>query len=473
MSMAKKSQKVIVIGLDCASPQVLFDWYADELPNIAEMRRQGTWGSLVSTVPPITVPAWAAMTTSKHAGDLGVYGFRSRPAGSAYDTMDIAHAGLVTEKRVWDYLGDAGKKVGMLGVPQTYPVRPVNGMMVSSFLTPGTDVEFTYPHELREEILAAAAPNDYIFDFANRSNEPPEKVLEMINTMTDQRQRIFKEWVQNKEWDFLMMVEMGVDRIHHYLWQYMDPEHKDYTPNNPYKEQIVAYYKKIDTWIGEVRALAPEDTIFYVVSDHGAKRMEGMFVLNEWLIENGYLTLRRPLAEVVAAGLPVSIQEADVDWSKTKAWAWGGFYGRLFINVEGREPQGIVPLHRLDATIEEIRTKLAAVPGPNGETLEHRLVRPEELYDNCTGDTPDLMIFWGDLFWKIAGTLGYGSLYIDQDDRGLDFGVHDWKGVFIKYNPLQPGRGEQQNLDILDVTPSILNDVGLEQPSGLRGKIIE
>lgn len=459
-------QKVIVIGLDCATPQLLFDEYKNDLPNISRMAENGTWGELKSTVPPITVPAWAAMTTSKHAGDLGVYGFRARTPGAPYDDMQIAHAGLVKEKRVWDYLGDTGKKVGMLGVPQTFPVRPVNGMLVSSFLTPGTDVDFTHPKELKQEILDACAPDDYIFDFANRTQAPPDEVLEQIYKMTNQRQKIFKDWVQNKEWDFLMMVEMGVDRIHHYLWQYMDPTHKDHVDGNPYEQKIRDYYKHIDTWIGEIEKVAPEGTIFYVVSDHGAKRMEGMFVINEWLIDNGYLTLKSMPEK------PMTIQQCDVDWSKTKAWAWGGFYSRLFINVEGREPEGIVPAGEVDALLDEIRDKLMQVKGPDGQDLEHKIVYPKELYPDATGDVPDMMVFWGDLYWKVAGTLGYGTYYIDQDDRGLDYGVHDWNGVFVKYNPARAGEGKRNDLDILDVTPSILTDFGQDVPSDLRGKVI-
>ncbi len=461
-----EKQKVIVIGLDCATPQLVFDTYAEDLPNISGMMKKGTWGPLKSTVPPITVPAWASMTTSKHAGDLGVYGFRSRTPGADYDEMNIAHAGLIREKRVWDYLGDAGKKVGMLGVPQTFPVKPVNGMMVSSFLTPGTDLDFTYPAALKKEILDACGEDDYMFDFANRTQAGPDEVLEKIYTMTNQRQKIFKQWVREKEWDFLMTVEMGVDRIHHYMWQYMDPKHKYYEPRNPYEEKIKEYYHHIDRWIGELQDLAPEGTIFYVVSDHGAKRMEGMFVINEWLIDNGYLVLKNMPES------PTSIQKCDVDWKNTKAWAWGGFYSRLFVNVEGREPQGTVPQDQLDECIEELRETLMQVKGPEGQKLEHQIYRPEELYPEGTGDAPDLMIFWGDLFWKVAGTLGYGSHYIDQDDRGLDYGVHDWSGIFVKYDPLKNGEGKREDIDILDVTPSILTDFGQNVPVDMRGKVI-
>ncbi len=462
-------QKVIVIGLDCATPQLLFDRYRKDLPNISAMMEQGTWGKMRSTTPPITVPAWAAMTTSQDAGSLGVYGFRSRKAGGGYQDMQISHGAMIHHKRVWDYIGDHGGQVGLLGIPQTFPLRPVKGVAVSCFLTPGTDVDFTYPTELKKEILDMVAPDDYIFDFANRSNEPPEKVLEVIYTMTRQRQKIFKHWVQHKPWDFLMMVEMGVDRIHHYLWHYMDPEHKLYTPGNPFEQKILEYYKEIDRFIGEVRDMAPKGTIFYIVSDHGAKRMEGMFVINEWLMQHGYLTLRQ------FPSSPTSIEQCDVDWSKTKAWAWGGFYSRLFLNIKGREPQGIVEPSDADALLDEIRGKLMTVPGPAGEKLKHEIYKPQELYDNPTGDVPDMLIFWGDLFWKCAGTVGYHSLYIDKDDRGLDFGVHDWYGVYIKWNPAARGSGERagsEAIDIRDVTPTILSDYGIPPAPDMQGKVI-
>ncbi|MBU0496833.1 MAG: alkaline phosphatase family protein [Candidatus Thermoplasmatota archaeon] len=460
-------EKVIIIGLDCGTPQLIFDWYRDDLPNISKMMDRGTWGPLKSIIPPITVPAWTSMMSSKNAGDLGIYGFRSRKPGADYNDMDIAHAGLIKEKRAWDFLGEAGKKVGLLGVPHTYPPSPVNGMLVTSFLTPDTSVDFTYPLELKKEIQEMVAPDDYIFDFANRSKESPEKVLEQIYKMTDQRQKIMKHWVQNKEWDFLMMVEMGVDRIHHYLWQYIDPEHKDYTAGNPYEDMIKEYYQHIDTFIGELQELAPKNTTFYIVSDHGAKRMEGMFVINEWLIDNGYLKLNKMPDE------PTSIQKCDVDWENTKAWGWGGFYGRLFLNIAGREPLGVVKPEDADALLSEIRDKLTAVKGPQGQQIEHQIYKPKELFPDGIGDAPDLMIFWGDLYWKIAGTIGWNSLYIDQDDRGLDFGVHDWSGVFVKYNPSVRGQGKRDDLHILDVAPSVLHDFQVDIPEDFRGKVIE
>ena len=95
-----------------------------------------------------------------------------------------------------------------------------------------------------------------------------------------------------KPWDLFMFVEIGVDRIHHAFWKYMDPDHHLYEPGNPYENTILDYYKHLDRKIGELLSSAGEDTVVLVVSDHGAKRMKGAFCVNEWLIEQGDLVVK-------------------------------------------------------------------------------------------------------------------------------------------------------------------------------------
>lgn len=464
--MKDQTQKVIVFGLDCATPQLVFDRYREDLPFISSLMEKGIWGPLRSTTPAITVPAWMSMLSSRDPGDIGVYGFRSRKAGSAYDSIDIATSkNMAHVKKVWDYLGDHGYRSALLGVPGTYPPSAVNGKMVTCFLTPDTSVDFTYPKELKENVLHLCG-DDYIFDVANRTKTPPDEVLRKIYVMTQQRIAILRDWIARDDWDFLMCVEMGVDRIHHYLWQYMDPTHKEYVQGNPYEQKIREYYRYLDTELGKLYALAPQDTIAYVVSDHGAKRMDGMFVLNQWLIDEGYLVLN------TYPQTPMSIERCDVNWEKTRAWAWGGFYGRLFINIEGREPRGCVKQADASALIQELREKLSHVAGPDSAPIAKALYTARELYQDPHGDVPDLLIFWGDLYYKVAGTIGYHAQYIDHDDRGLDFGVHDWDGIFIKYDPLSEDRGRREQLSILDVAPTILHDFGIDAPISMRGKKI-
>jgi predicted AlkP superfamily phosphohydrolase/phosphomutase len=137
-----KHRKVFVMGLDCAPPAVLFHTSAennlglkDQLPNLSRMIDEGIYGPLSSSIPCITVPAWTSMLSSKDPGILGFYGFRNR-ADHSYDRMNIATANAIHEKRVWEILSDAGRSSVVVGVPQTYPIKPLKGTLISSFLTP-------------------------------------------------------------------------------------------------------------------------------------------------------------------------------------------------------------------------------------------------------------------------------------------------------------------------------------------------
>ena len=134
--------KCLVIGLDCAAPQLVFEQWREELPTLRGLMANGAYGRLESTNPPITVPAWASMMSSRDPGELGIYGFRNRKDHS-YDGYTIANATTVRYDRIWDVLSRAGKQVILLGIPQTYPVHPVNG-----YVSPTSS-----PHRPRASIL--------------------------------------------------------------------------------------------------------------------------------------------------------------------------------------------------------------------------------------------------------------------------------------------------------------------------------
>ena len=169
------ASKALVIGLDCAAPQWVFDRWLDELPTIRSLTERGTFGILRSCEPPITVPAWSVMTSSRSPGALGFYGFRNRRDHS-YDAMTFADSRAVRVPRVWDLLSQAGRPVVVLGVPQTYPVSEVNGVMVSCFLTPDTErSQFTFPPELKPEIEGLVGR--YIVDVENFRSEEKGRLL--------------------------------------------------------------------------------------------------------------------------------------------------------------------------------------------------------------------------------------------------------------------------------------------------------
>ena len=465
-SVSLRDRRVLVIGLDCMTPQFLFDQWLDQLPTIKRLVESSIHGPLKSCIPPITVPAWACMTTSKNPGQLGVYGFRNR-FDRSYDGLTIATSQEIKEDRIWDTLSQAGKKVIIVGVPQTYPPKPINGHMITSILTPNTGCQYTHPPELREEVESLVG--EYILDVENFRTDDKEHLLQQIYQMTQKRFTVAKHLLQTKPWDFFMMVEMGPDRIHHAFWKYSDPEHRKHEPGSPYKNAILDYYKYLDQEIGALLSLIDDPTITIIVSDHGAQAMEGGVCINEWLIQEGYLTLLEKPPGIV------SLAKAKIDWPRTACWGEGGYYSRIFFNVKGREPQGVISPHNYQEVRNEIAQKLKAMCDEKGNPLGNRVFKPEEVYPVANGIPPELIVYFGNLKWRSVGSIGYGTTLTFENDIGPDDANHAEHGVCIIHDPLNPVSSSpetKEDLNILDISPTILNLMGLKVPEGMEGKII-
>ncbi|MBZ0276578.1 MAG: alkaline phosphatase family protein, partial [Anaerolineae bacterium] len=327
---------MLVLGLDCASPRLIFDEFRADLPTLSRLAQNGTWGELASSIPCITIPAWSSMMSSRDPGVLGIYGFRNR-ADYSYDNMTIANGSAVKVKRMWDYLSEAGKESVVIGVPQTYPPRPLNGHLVTDFLTPGTESAFTYPAIFKQEVLQVAP--GYQFDVKGFRTSDKAGLLRRLHDMTDIQYKLVGHALRSKPWDFFMYVNIGVDRLHHGFWRYHDPQHRRHEPGSPFQSVIRDYYKMVDARIAELLEAVGDNTVVLIVSDHGVSRMDGGICVNEWLWQNGWLAFKNPPPE----GQLTKFEDMEVDWSRTRAWGSGGYYGRVFLNVAGREPAGIIP----------------------------------------------------------------------------------------------------------------------------------
>ena len=460
-------RSVIVIGLDCATPQLVFDAWRDDLPTISALMARGAYGELESTIPAITVPAWSAMMTGMDPGQLGFYGFRNR-ADHSYDNMTIANGSDVRHPRVWNRLSAAGKRVAAIGVPQTYPVHPVNGEMVSCFLTPSTKSQFTYPPGLRAEIDGWLDGDEFLVDVPNFRSDDKDRILADIYRMTDQHFTVCRRLLERQRYDFFMMVEMGVDRMHHAFWQYMDRDHPKHAPGSRFRNAIHDYYVHVDGLIGDLLERVDSQTSVVVVSDHGARAMQGGVCINEWLIERGHLVLREYPSETTP------LERCEVDWSRTRAWAAGGYYARLNLNVEGREPQGIIPADRYEEERDAMIAELATITDPEGRPIGVRGHKPEDLYRSVTNVPPDLIVYFGDLEWRSVGSVGIGSVWTFENDTGPDEANHAQHGIIVIADPQRPAAGQKlDGLQIYDVAPTLLTMLGQPIPDQVRGKVIE
>ena len=453
-----KADKVAVIGLDCAVPALVLHRWRNDLTNINALVESGFGGVLKSIIPPITVPAWACMMSGLDPGELGLYGFRNRKDYS-YDGLVLADSRGVKSPRVWDHLTLANRSSIVLGAPPGYPPAPIKGMMVGCFLTPDKTVEYTYPSWLAGRIDEWAG-GEYRIDVSEVRTPDKERLLAEIREMTRARFTLAGRMLE-EPWDFFMMVEMGPDRLHHGFWHFFAEDHPRYQPGNPWENVIHDYYVELDEHIGRLVDKMPDQTLILVVSDHGARTLHGGVAINEWLIQEGLLTLK----DTDHKG---PLNPDCVDWSKTRVWGEGGYMGRLFFNIVGREPLGVLQASELDEFRSDLISRLENMPGPDGRLLHNRVIVPQETYGRVEGIPPDLMVLFGDLDYRSIGSVGLGSLFTRENDTGPDSANHDMDGLVaaaIKGRKLpEPpsGRVLSKAVDIRRVAPTIIRSLGVK-----------
>jgi len=455
--------KVAVIGLDAAPPALLYDRWAEHLPTLSSLRAAGVFGNLRSAIPPITVPAWACMATSKDPGTLGIYGFRNR-IDNSYHALTVANSASIAEKRLWDRLGDSGLRSIVIGVPPTYPAQPINGLLVSCFLAPEKNTSFTYPRWLRAKIDDWAG-GEYVVDVKEYRTDRKEQLLTEIGQMTAARFRLARRML-DETWDFFMMVEIGTDRMYHGFLRFCHPDHPLYEAGNPYEQAVLAYHIDIDRRVGELVDALPDGTLILVVSDHGVRPLRGGFAINERLRNEGLLVLKDSAAQG-------RLTPDMVDWRNTKAWSDGGYYARIFLNIAGREPQGVIPPEERESFRQSLREKLETLQGPNGRPIGNQVYFPEEIYREVRGIAPDLIAFLGGLDYRAVGAVGLGGMFTVGNDTGPDDANHDMTGLFIAgikgREVPEPANGRHLDASIYDITPTILKSLNLPIPAGMIG----
>ncbi len=462
-------KKVVVFGLDCAEPTLVFEKWLDRLPTMRRLMEAGSFGTLTSSIPPITVPAWSCMTSSKDPGTLGIYGFRNR-ADHSYDKLSIATSMAVKERRIWEIVADKGKQSIIVGVPGTFPIlRPIAGHMITSFLTPDTNdpkITWTHPPALKREVKELVG--DYMVDVRGFRTDNKKWLLEQIYEMTEKRFKVVRHLLTKKPWDLCWMVEMGTDRIHHGFWSAMDEAHRRYEAGNEFEHAIRDYYVYLDGEIAKtLECIDLDTTAVWVVSDHGATCMVGGLRFNQWLMNEEYLHFSEPVSD------NQKFEHKDVDWSKTKAWGEGGYYGRLFINLEGREPNGQVKREDYDVVRNELIEKIETMVDHEGQPMGNKCYKPDEIYETVNGVAPDVVVIFGDLRWRSVGTVGCDSMYTFENDIGPDDANHAQQGMYIHADPSMPARGRVDGPTLFDVTPTILKSMGLPVPEDMKGRPLQ
>ncbi len=399
--------RVCVIGWDGADWRILRPLLdAGYLPHMKSWLERARVGTLLSTLPPVTAPAWSTFLSGVNPGRHGLFTWLGPM--NARGERPLRNASHVRAPRLWDWLSEAGLRSLFLNVPMTYPPpAEFNGVLVAGMLTPGTHVSFTSPQDVREVLLRVLP--DYQVDvemqYTEKDRTSPAGMrahLEEVRRATEQRVQAWHLlWEKYGPFDVATIVFEAPDRIQHPLYGYAaddPPPHKD--PHwEERREWVRDAYKHLDALTGEILAMCADATVFFL-SDHGFGPLTWEFCANEWLAARGWLRFKaqashlyrplRPLARWAKRILPRGWVERGraafvglkaLDWQETLAYSGGPMEDGIWLNVRGREPWGIVPPAEYENVRERIIQALREVTLPDGRPLCKGVYRREEVYE--------------------------------------------------------------------------------------------
>ena len=490
-------KKVLIIGLDGATMDVLGPLMREgRLPHLSTVAEGGASGILRSTTPPITPAAWTTFLTGKQPGAHGIIDFeRYDPSTNRLQfnsTRCLDHV-----RNIWQIAGDAGLKVGSVNVPMTYPPIKVNGFLVSGFETPGPDSDFVFPLSIKQEILKRW-PDPTLRSKWKRKIFGGDKLFEQniayASRSFHQGAEMTTYLGEKFGWDVLMVVFKLVDNLQHKTWKYIDPRWSDRNPRR--RDMVKDGFEQADRAVGTLLDYAKQNQASVViVSDHGHGSLEGKVQPNLLLKQWEYLHLASGGSRGATRGRHLLDRalgknkrfaragdighDLAVDFSRTRACVMhAGMAGFLYLNLQGRQPTGIVPESAYESLRDEIRERLLGpecrAVDPQGRTIQlfSEVHKPEELYD-CSRDDqpwlPDLML------------IPYDSLAVVRKIRGsspirwLPFrrieGTHRSDGIIMACGP-DVARRNDLRAHIVDCAPTILAMLGLSIPADMQGRVI-
>ncbi len=489
------AKRILLIGLDGATFDVLNPLMkAGRMPNLQYLIETGTSGILDSTKPPITPAAWTTFMTGKGPGRHGIVDFEKYDVRTNQLSFNSTYE--IREKTIWEILSEKGFRVGSLNVPMTYPPRKVNGFMVSGFETPSTDTEFTWPPDLKHEILRRWPEYNYRSDWQRKlfgGDELFRRNIGHIEKSFAQGYELATFCGERYGWDVMMVLFKLVDNLQHKAWKYLDPKTSSRSPE---RAEISAHcFEMLDKTIGDLARFAREnDATILIMSDHGHGSLDGKAQPNALLEQWGYLTLKsrvgqsRRRAERILARLVgrtakrfdanIGVEhEIDLDWATTRACVvHAGMYGFLYVSLKGRQPGGIVDPADYEKVRDDLRERFLAVTArnPQGEVISvfPEVHKAEELY-NCRREDqpwlPDLLLVPNPGLAVVRRIRGSSAVRWSSQRR-LE-GTHRVEGILVVNGP-NVKRGAKIHAQIADIAPTLLAGVGLRVPADMEGQVL-
>ena len=461
--------KTLVIGLDGVGFALIAPWLEScKMPTLKRLISEGISTKLVSILPYNSAAAWTSMTTGLNPGRHGMFDFFVR--SKANYEIELVDSRQVKASTVWHMLSQSGKKVCVVNVPATYPPQPVNGVLVGGMLTPSTHSSFTYPDPLKYELDNVC--HGYEIDIEPRAAFGDQVKYDLL--VNDLKRILAKRLkatlflLTTHEWDFFMVVFTETDRIQHFLWGFNDPRHPNYTRPRAAKcrQLLLDFFVHVDEAVDTIIQAIPDHTNVFVVSDHGFAAEHTRIYMPSWLSQKGLFSLPPELGTGHASRNPHS-------WLTTKAYPGAASSKGIYINLKGRERNGVVePGAEYNALRSFLMEELTDLTDPQtNRRVVKRVVKKEDIYwGEYVELAPDLLVETDG--YALSSRIGECGVFEPLKVRS---GGHAKDGLFIAWGPtIQEGEKiiRSNEVKIVDIAPTLLYLLGVSPPHLLDGHMI-
>ncbi len=516
-------KKLLIIGMDGATWDVIEPLCRNgHLPAFSCLVENGVRSQLDSTIPPATFPAWSTFMTGKNPGKHGIFDFTERIHGTY--NVRFLNSTYCKSKSLWQILSRSGLRVGVMGVPVTYPPEDINGFMISGFDSPvskNIDHSFIKPPELYHEIINNVGEysiSDLLENFMN-GEQWYYSARRKLSSSLEMKTRAALYLYRREPWDCFMVLFGESDTASHHFWKFYDnlsPRHE--TTDDLLSNVIPDIYKKLDGVVSEFMENLWDDTTILIVSDHGSGGVSDKAVsINKWLQQEGFLHLNScptllegSLEFLRRAGLkylPHRFQEKvfrsrlryfaqkmesssrfrSIEWDKTAAFSEDlGHCPSIHVNLKGREPEGTVSgAKEYDRIREKIIEKISQWQDPEtGSSIVSSAWKREDVYKG------DYVHLAPDIILDFNTDRGYSYFCLphrcfSSDEVFKRFpkdelsgarllsmsGSHRQEGVFLcSGDSLSLGGKLSGKTAIQDITPTILSFFGIPVDRDMDGQ---
>ena len=458
------------------------------------------------------LPRGPHFSPARTPGATGFYDFATREEGT-YNFRPTTSLDRKS-RTIWDVIGANGGSSIIVNVPLTYPPSSLVGSMISGFPTPTEFEDYTYPPELLKRLTEKFGKVNIHKPKVLYRKGREREITDETNQITRQQTEIAKYLLESSPWDLAVTVFDATDVIGHYFYAYLDPKHPKFDPKlaGPVKEMVDEVHVELDRAIGELSSAVGPETLKIVLSDHGFGPVYYGVYINNWLLQEKYMRFRRALAVraryfAFRHGLNVynllrlarrlrlvkSIESAystrslalrvldlislslkDIDWSATRVYSAGNM-GQLYLNLEGREPNGIVRKEDVQSLVVELVTKIKTLDDPEtGKPMFDAVFAGNEVFKGLQSATaPDVVFLDQQMVYAAHRMFELGSNKL-VTPHPIYSGNHKMDGILFACGKYVRRVGPVQDLhaNLVDLAPTILQYLGYPLPGDMDGRVL-